>query len=92
MSLDRRVSKLPRWAQQLIGGLQLEINHLQGLKKAHALLAEADRHWFVIRNDNNWPTEHVRLWVLHPNDPQSICDLGPGDLLLVARARRGDPK
>lgn len=82
-SAERREAKLPKWVQGLLQELRREIRELQALREASAVLH--DREWFTIGN----PSERVRhLWYLHEDGAHAACTIGPGDVLLIGRARR----
>lgn len=80
----RDESKLPKWAQDRISALRQQIQLLEGLRVAHAILAEG-HDWFVLRNVCKDDETHRKLFMLYPNDAHPVCDVGPDDVLLVGR-------
>lgn len=86
-----QVESLPIWAQRRIQEL---INaHAQGMAKlhaieqAHAVLTE--REWFTLPGPQFNQAERSRaLYILNRDDALRVCTLGPGDVLLIGRAKQ----
>lgn len=86
---DHDETRLPKWAQERMTELRREVNRRDGLQKLHAVLCEPEREWFTIPGPPfNSDEKHRNLFVLSRNSADPICDLGPGDLLFVGRAKK----
>jgi hypothetical protein len=81
-------SKLPKWAQKRLRGLRLEIELLQSLKTAHALLSDKDRDWFTIQNICGKGEDYRYLWMLNRDSAATVCSLGKDDMIVVGRAKK----
>ena len=89
---DERESKLPKWAQEKIDLLRLELQSSEGqrrnLEEASSVLH--GKQWFTIpgpfrQNDSKM----LQLWSLRDDCPVRVCCLHQGDVLLVGRAALG---
>lgn len=82
-------TKLPKWAQGRLEGLRHSLECLQrrmtALEQASAVLDKRD--WFTIHGQQPDESFPRKLWWLNHDDPFPCCSLGPGDILLVGRAR-----
>ena len=82
-------TKLPKWAQTEISSLRDQIDELQTLKKLHGVLSNKNRDWYTIAGPNpNVGEDHIRLWVLYPDQPHAVCSLGKDDLLFIGRTKK----
>lgn len=87
--MKRDITKLPKWAQELIRDQRTDIEMLQSLKKAHAVLD--GREWFTINGPSKMCPESLSpdgwyyLFYLYPSGAHPACSIGPNDVLLVGR-------
>ncbi len=90
MAREHDETKLPLWAQELIGSLRWDIEQLLKMREAHAVIRERD--WFTVQGPDFTPDEDWRtLFVLSRNQAVSVCSLGKGDVLLVGRSHKRIP-
>lgn len=87
-------SKLPQWAQKLLSEERERSNELhselQRTRQASVLLT-GRQGWFTIPGPEFDGDEKSRgLWVIDRDGPWRLCDLGPGDVLLIGRAQRDE--
>ncbi len=83
--MKHNINKQPKWVQEHIKKLEREIDKLQALKQAHALLIDKDRDWFTIPNNSD---ETMGLWIIHKDNPHRIASLGKDDVFLVGRFKK----
>lgn len=84
------ISKLQKWAQNIIREKNLEISFLkethrremENIRKAHTLLTEYD--WTTA---GVYSPEKYKLWVLHKDNPVCIASIGDGDIFLLGHKR-----
>jgi len=76
------IKKLPKWAQDLIRDMTLEIDGLKALRKIHSILSAPHRDWFTIKA----LTRDLKLWMLDKDAPHCVCVLSKDDMLFVGRA------
>ena len=94
--IERRIEKLPKWAQSVIGDLRdsidLRDDEIARLKTAHSVLT--DLEWFTIPGPSFEENETFRyLFLLYRNGAQAVCTLGRGDTLLVGRnTKKREPR
>lgn len=79
------IETLPKWTQKMLQAQDREIARLQALRQAHEILSDPDSNWFTVRNIES---EGFVLFRLFRDQAQAICSLGPGDILIVGRAKR----
>ena len=78
-------SKLPKWVQQKIFNLELEIERLQGLKKAHYILTSG-KEWSTLPLRGAFKNKDVRvIYLLNRDQPTALCDVGVDDIVLIGR-------
>lgn len=85
-----KILNLPKWAQILIGDLDIKIKNLEHekevLNSAHGVLL--DHEWFTVTGPclSDISENHV-LFRLYENSAVQVCTLRKGDILLVGRAK-----
>lgn len=80
---------LPKWAQNRLEKLRMDIESLEGLRKLHRLLADDERDWFVLPDPvNGCNDDKLSLWLLNTDSPFRVCTLYKGDKLFIGRATK----
>lgn len=92
MAKEHNEATLPKWAQRRLAEERLKSSDLRDeldrTKAASAVLHE--REWFTLpgpTQNDEWPKDVIRLFVLSRNNAHPVCSLGRGDILLVGRSR-----
>jgi hypothetical protein len=87
--LKHDVSKLPKWAQDKINGLERYIQETEAIRQMHDILIDKERDWFNLTGSLNGCTEEsLSLWILDNNQPFRVCTLYREDLLFIGRANK----
>lgn len=85
--MKRDETKLPKWAQDLIGKLRADVTRAiddrDRMARASAVLDE--REWFTLQT---WGDESRTFFMLRNDAATPICTLHGKDMLLVGRHRK----
>lgn len=88
------ITKLPIWAQKLIGKLELDIaslsSQLETTREVAAITADPKRSWFSIPGPYKPNADPYHLWMLHDDNPHQLCALNHRDVLFVGRYKGDD--
>jgi hypothetical protein len=86
-----REARLPKWTQELLWTLRATIkaqeDELAAIREAHGALQ--NKGWFILPGINLGKDHpQVTLYFLTDNKANSLCTIGPDDVLLVGRTRK----
>lgn len=90
---ERRLDRLPKWAQQHIENLNGQIREAnrkyETIVRMHAILcSDKNRQWFTINNEIKG-SEPMKLWLLNKDHPFPVCSIDTHDVLFIGRASKG---
>lgn len=91
------ITKLPKWAQKLIRGLEEQNKHLKHevlkIEEINSALHTDGAHWFTLFHPKlSNRKDKIVLFKLDKNSAQQVCYLYPDDLIFVARGGMRDEK
>jgi len=88
--MPRDITKLPRWAQELIAGLQARVDDVEKTLP----WTEPGMEWFTLFWPGPRPESKTRapqrLFTCSKEGTLLICTLGPKDWVFVGRGKGGD--